>query len=563
MKNAIIFAIVLLAILGVAACARDFDPAVDGWYFENWGETSPHCIGSCDFSWDLFREAYLGVNPTHDCVEAPLDCAFYEIFKNCGEKGNCGGMSLLALALFKYGGYMGFCSPASFYTGVKSPDRADLHQAINVLQARQFSAAGIENLIDIVDANQVNDAVAAWRKAKECITKGDYPVLSIANSALGDLAHTVIPYKAEDGPGGGYPKKLYIWDSVVPYDKNPAHYNGVDNVMVINGTNDWKYIQSPTRTYLGWGGSGAWCFAIPMSVILPKSRHPMTLDMVFDALMTVFVSGPGAAVSQVSDDEGRQLYATDADAHALRSEFETDPAKRLKGVVRWPWYSAATPKPVAKPLPVKPKPATSPVSVGQAQGTDQMPGELYFIRRPAGSTGSINVAITGATYQATLGGGGSVIRIDATSGAKARDVITMSRLGGSAQSLTIKSLSAGRSLNIRQTRSDLATNDWRGIEIRNLKLASGVPVTIDVVGNMESFVVSSRDQAVTFDADVQQRIGGQLTTKALAKVTTAPGKFTEIAPTGLRTLEKSEVRILDLQRSKAILKPAATSTIVK
>ena len=77
----------------------EFDPARDGWYFENWGEDS-HFIDSSDFSWDLFRQSYQGINPAHDCVEAPLDCAFYELFKNCAGQGNCGGMSILGLALF-------------------------------------------------------------------------------------------------------------------------------------------------------------------------------------------------------------------------------------------------------------------------------------------------------------------------------------------------------------------------------------------------------------------------------------------------------------------------------
>ena len=52
-----------------------FDTSRNGWIFENWGETST-------FSWDLFRRTYIGINPTQDCIEAPLDCAFYEIFKN-------------------------------------------------------------------------------------------------------------------------------------------------------------------------------------------------------------------------------------------------------------------------------------------------------------------------------------------------------------------------------------------------------------------------------------------------------------------------------------------------
>ena len=187
----------------------DFDPATDGWYFENWGEQSPYCLTSCDFSWDLFRQTYLGVNPTHDCLEAPLDCAFYEIFKSCAKQGNCGGMSLLALAIYKYGGFMGFCGPARFFTGVKSPDREDLHRAVNILQARQFSTAGIENIMDIFDAGAINDANTAFATVKEALANGDYPLLSIANDYVGDAAHTVIPYKTEIFPTGdswyGYP----------------------------------------------------------------------------------------------------------------------------------------------------------------------------------------------------------------------------------------------------------------------------------------------------------------------------------------------------------------------
>lgn len=90
----------------------DFDPIVNGWNFQNWEASS--------FDWDLFRDAYLGINPTHDCVQAPLDCAFFEIFKNCAQGGNCGGMSLLSLALFKYGGFMGFARRRDF-----TPARTD------------------------------------------------------------------------------------------------------------------------------------------------------------------------------------------------------------------------------------------------------------------------------------------------------------------------------------------------------------------------------------------------------------------------------------------------------
>ena len=40
------------------AILDEFDPQTNGWFFENWGEGP-------DFSWDLFRRTYLGVNPSN------------------------------------------------------------------------------------------------------------------------------------------------------------------------------------------------------------------------------------------------------------------------------------------------------------------------------------------------------------------------------------------------------------------------------------------------------------------------------------------------------------------
>src|SRR6266566_2225351 len=101
-----------------------FDPTKESWSFNNWTEPA-------DFSWDLMRRTYLAINPTEDPVEAPLDYAFYQIYKSAGSQGNCFGMSMLGLALHKFGGFMGFCAPASFYTGPygsaphTGPDRAE------------------------------------------------------------------------------------------------------------------------------------------------------------------------------------------------------------------------------------------------------------------------------------------------------------------------------------------------------------------------------------------------------------------------------------------------------
>ncbi|NCO61110.1 hypothetical protein GW871_11780 [bacterium] len=512
-------ALILLISICPSAWGQVFDPRTDGWYFTNWGEQGTNCIGSCDLSWYLFRETYLGINPTQDCIEAPLDCAFYEIFKNCGANGNCGGMSLLALALFKYGGYLGFCSPAAFYTGTVSPDREDLHRAINMLQARQFSASGIENFIDVVDAGHLNNAEAAFFTIRDSLARGDYPVLSIANSVFGEAAHTVIPYRVLDGPSGGYPKRIFIWDPNLPYDDNPSHYDTGANFMTVNGPQDWVYVQSPTRTYSSSPGGGAWCFAIPMSVILPKSRHPLALDMVFDALQTAFVTGPGAAVVQISDDQGKRLYKSGGPSLGL----ETDPAKRLKGAVKWLWPS-------------------SDFITGGA------PGELYFLKRTVGKVDGLTFEITGNSYRATIGAAGNLIRLEARSNEYVKDSIRVGDLGTSSQSVQIETLAGARNFSIRQIRSDLKTNDWRAIEINDISVKSGSPVSFETVGNMEAVVVRSREQSVGFNIEMQQRVRGKFLSRRSEGLATSAGRPLRLAPENWRELDKTpiEKRLLDL-----------------
>lgn len=411
-----------------------FDPDRNGWIFENWGETS-------EFSWDLFRRTYIGINPTHDCIEAPLDCAFYEIFKNCASGGNCGGMSLLALAMFKHGGWMGFCGPADFYSGVSQPDRTDLYQAINILQSRQFSASGIENFMDVVDSGNLNNAITAYNTVTSHLGSGDYCVLSIANDAIGEDAHTVIPYATNQVGGTRY---IYVWDPNSPYDDyGPSHYDAGLNRMVINSATDWQYVQrdgytTGTRTYNGQ--PTGWCFAVPMSKVLRKARHPLALDMVLDGLMALFVSGPGT-VAQVEDEEGRRLYTTDASIHTSRGELEADPARRLPGIARWPWY---------------------------AGNGDGQPGELYFLRGPT-THRRLKITLAGQKPRMMHVGADSLIELAASGAANSRDVIELAGVGTGNQGIRVSSSNPRRSFDINQVRKSDGAQGWRGVKLDGVR----------------------------------------------------------------------------------------------
>lgn len=499
----------------------EFDPSTDGWSFENWGEQGDFCIGSCEFSWDLYQQAYLGINQTQDCVVAPLDCAFYEIFKKCAEQGNCGGMSVLALAVLKYGGYMGFCSPASFYRGTKSPpnwkctDREDLHRAINILQARQFSAHGIENFLDVVDAGNLNNANEAFQKANELLRSGDYPVLSIANDTLGAKAHTVIPFKVEDNPPGYQDGThvMHIWDPNHPYAKEPSHYSGTGpgtpfHLVINPRTNTWSYTSAGTA----YPGTTGWCFIVPISAVLPKSRQPMALDMVFDALMTVFVTGPGAAVTQVSDGAGHRLY-TSTGEHVLRSDLETDPELRLKGVGRWPWPAQTE------------------------QGT--LPGELYFMRRSLGDA-DLEFTISGSQYKLMTGVAGNLLEVEITSARPSVDAIRISRLAAATRSVEVHPLERTRTVSLRQLRAGLEETEWRSVELRNAQLGRE-GLVLSVPGDLEAVELHSRGRAMSFDMELLQRREGQLQRRPLGRLSTVRGKTFRVEPSDWRDLEKSEI----------------------
>lgn len=477
--------------------AERFNPKVDGWSFENWGEDS-------GFDWGLFRETYLGVNPTEDCVEAPLDCSFFEIFKICAKLGNCGGMSILALALHKYGGYFGFCKPANFYAGDKDgPFRPDLRRAINIIQARQFNVNCIRNFMDMWKAGTLNNAVIAHQRVKELLGTGDYPVLWINTGLMDENAHTVIPYNYIDGPG--WPKYLNIWDSNHPGDDS--------RMMTINSATDWTYTSKNT-TYSGQ--ANGWCFAVPMSLVLQKARHPVSMGYAVDDIMTLFVTGSGAAIGQISDEDGRRLYHQDADFHISRGDLETDPARRLSDCCRWPWYGRGR--------------------------TDKQRSEIYFYRRNPGVSSRLAITLNGTRYRAVYGGANNLIAVEADSGSPGRDEVIISALGSAHQSVGITASREGRSIAIRQARMGTDARSWRALEVRDLDLTKGDRVTMVVAKDFCSVMVSAGGREVPFILRMEQGAGKKAMQRDETELLTRPNRLISFWPDDWRDLKKTTIQ---------------------
>ena len=460
------------------AILDEFDPQTNGWFFGNWGEAT-------DFSWDLFRRTYLGVNPTPDPIAAPLDVAFYQIFKSCAAQGNCGGCSMLALALYKYGGFMGFCSPASFYTGPIAgvgPDRADLHAAINVMQARQFSAFGIQNFVDVVQAGDLNNGLTAFARVKSGLANGDYCMLSLSNGVFGTAAHTVIPYKVDDSTPGT--KIMWIWDPNRPFDDFPTYYTSGLNTITITGPTSWRYDQTRGGTLGGTdylGSMGGWCFAIPISLELHKGRHPLSVGFILTNLALLFIAGTGSAVTQISDEEGRRFYTSDR-PHGRLDDIETLSSRRLEGVARWPWYGA----PAEVPL----------------------PGDLYIVQRPPGAA-PLTVSVRGADYSVIHATPGHLVEIEATGRAPAKDRIRVDDFTGTTQAVSLETDEAARRVRVKQLRAEGRAGDWRSVEVRDARVdAAGLRVATR--GELDAVEVENGPKRRTVDLDLSRYRDGAL-----------------------------------------------------
>jgi hypothetical protein len=531
---------------------KEFNLKEDGWDFKNWKEgnwgtqdgnyctgapetdgycalaaTGPHS-NACEFSWKLYEEAYIAVNELNT-----FDQLFYDkAFKKVAENGNCGGMSFLALALYKYGGYMGFCSPASFYEGIQiydakgkplkkeAPLEPALHHAINILQARQFASRNIIRIIELGPGNRC-DAELAWKTVSEHLANGDYVGLAIARNQVGEAAHTVVPYKAEINTQGK--KVLHIWDPNYPFSADSTHYDeaSTKKLLVIDGQFAWHYYPDTgdstgdqKKKFFGQNMLNAWCFAMPMSLVLGKSRQPVALEYGVDVLLGIFTNGLGAAVSQISDDDGHRFYK-DVDVDISGREIETDPEKRLENAIRWPWFSSDS---------------------GQ-----EGPGELYFIRRHKGDTSPLATTVTGANYSFVACMGKNIIEIDSASKEHSRETIKTYGSVLDALSMDVMTTGKKRKVSLNHLLAGATGKEWRKYRLKNIELPKEVPVSIDMEKEMNAMTISCPEKKVQFDLEIQQRFNDKITLRNVGKVSASPGKMLRLAPKEWKNLEKTEL----------------------
>jgi len=494
---------------------KPFDPTIESWSFNNWTETN-------DFSWDLMRRTYLAINPTEDPVAAPLDYTWYQIYKSVGSQGNCFGMSMLGSALHKFGGFMGFCAPASFYTGPygnvthTGPDRPDLHAAINVMHGRQFSAAGVRDFLDRVKQGQLNDGYAAFERIASGLGSGDYALISLSNGVFGKEGHVLIPYRADDL---GSTKVIHLWDPVRPYIGYQDFYDDDHNLLVITSPSSWHYDQNygtgpgaVTDGHAFDGSNLGWCFAIPMSLDLHKGRQPLSVGFAATEITFLFASGTGAAVTQIEDDDGRRLYGRDR-IHSSYADFESSPANALEGVARWPWFGAG------------------------AAGS--IPGDLYLIERPRGSS-PLTVTVRGSSYRLVQARAGHLIEIEATAAAPARDRIRVEDFRGANQAVELRTDSALRTVRVRQLRTENDLGHWRAVAVHKVRLEKG-RTRIAASAGIGGVEVAAQKKRHPFHVELQRYRGTRLASRDLGRHFVEAGESLAFRPENWDAIEETPV----------------------
>jgi hypothetical protein len=484
-----------------------FDPRRDGLSFQN--------FDTATLDWDLFRRTYLGIWPTNDPIAAPLDAAFFEIFTKCAAPGNCGGLSMLTLTIWQLGGYFGFGSPAFFYAGGSNlhppagPARTDLYQTLNILQARQFSAPGIRNFIETVNAGELNDGFAAFTRIQDGLASGNFHLLSLANSLFGEAAHTIVPIRA-DVVGGT--RTLHVWDPNRPYDDYPQHYDNDLNKIVITGPTQWRYDQTGGGLFSSGkiydGSNNGWFFAVPSSEIRHKASQPISVGFIIANLTLLFVSNTGE-ITQVEDDDGRRLFAT-AGENARRSDLETAADRRLMGAAPWPWTG----------------------------GVSGAPAGVYLLHRPPGSA-PLTVTVTGGDYRLRMLSADQLTEITPTGAGRATDRI---RIEGDVadRAVELRTSGARRRFNVRHVQQ-AGAGDWRSVRVLGA-LVTDDALRVDLPATVAGAQLSGPRARRDVDVEFERFQNGRLKVSTLAKRRIPVGEPLAVTPETWRAAPRAKRR---------------------
>lgn len=186
-----------------------------------------------------------------------IDGLFYDsALKGIGSKGNCYGMSTLALSSYNGRGF--YNVPLKKY--IKD---ANLTQEIQVHQARQFGDATVGWVIDQFTASMTQNPKEVFLRSRKAFQDGDGPVLCFTDSAnlIKNSGHCVLPIKWDDSTPTW---KITVFD--------PNHMNVTKEILIDSVGNKWSYNNG--KAWAGGFKTGGRLYHVPGHVAMKRPRTP-------------------------------------------------------------------------------------------------------------------------------------------------------------------------------------------------------------------------------------------------------------------------------------------------
>lgn len=309
---------------------------INTWHFENFTDST------C--TWDLFREAFIGIPPTYSEAFVFDQVIYDNVFSAMLNSGHCFGMSLAALQLLRYGGFDGICAPASQYprrytgTEYREPASDELYHAIQMLQPHILNFRVVSHLLDLIAQNKSRDGNYAFDQYNYYAAKKGYSIVCITESYTNvSDSHALLPYHTTvDGAGN---KRIYVYDVNRPFNKPgpDGHdwYTSGNNYIQINSSDGkWSFDMADTcicpwsGVSSSFNGNSGHIMIVPFSIMRNKDRLPQSLFADgLEAASKLFLFGHSVSLEQISTPDGKRYFKPGAQL------LEEDDSLALRGIM--------------------------------------------------------------------------------------------------------------------------------------------------------------------------------------------------------------------------------------
>jgi hypothetical protein len=501
--------LVIAIVLACPAHADDY-ASKNGWRFLNFSDAT--------FSWDLYRDTFIGIPPTEDPWSSAFDVLFYDqVYKSkLSADGNCFGMSLLDLMIQKDGGHLGFCAPVTQYSGdptsaAMGPTDPTLRRAINVMHGHQVNLPTVQFQLDIFAHHFNRDGAYAFDQFNYWQSRGDLTLVSITKDPFPwNGGHTMLAYRAVDLGGGN--KKIFVLDPNRTWG-NPADqpwYTSESNFIQIT-THAWSFDKGGGVTWSGDLASGGNIVITPISVTGPLSRSPASLGdtVIGDLLNTLLLTGDGARIEQVTDAQGRRLYKPGT------LEIESDPASGMSNMI--PWFFS-----------------------DQLSSNRQIGVVMLF--QLGSSGGALRVSVSAGTGGYTLSSmsGRTIISVTARGGT-GTDVLTIRNPGTAATSVSLENQRGVSDYDVTITRASIPHTQIRVLSASRLRINGNGATEVGLANAGEALQISSRQASLRYDLMLTQvtRRGREALTRS--EVSQNPCAARSVQPQDWQQLKRTQV----------------------